>query len=222
MATQNIDANQWTLYDKIWFGGLGYGSFCLPSDFFKTIVAILFPPLGQLINIIEDTIIDSFPYITWDTVKILCTYNSLNTIIYSFILTTLFYVPGLVYVLTNIVDKERKTSYDVSGTTIYQGYDQYGYPITYTETTINGNIYINRNADNDSKTVLKYLNSILTDQDRANIELIKNGGDKGLEKITNIGSSIVSSIADINWKKSYDWGAGITSVNWDASVSWLP
>ena len=53
-AANQIDASQWTLFDKIMYGGLGYGAFCLPSDFFKVIISIVFPPLGELINIIED------------------------------------------------------------------------------------------------------------------------------------------------------------------------
>lgn len=114
-------AENWTLFDKIMYGGLGYGAFCLPSDFFKVIIAILFPPLGEIINIIEDTVTDTFPYITWDTVKELCTYRSLNVIVYSFLLTALFYIPGLIYTLTNIVEKERKVKYSLSSQTITGG-----------------------------------------------------------------------------------------------------
>lgn len=117
-AANQIDANDWTLFDKIMYGGLGYGAFCLPSDFFKVIVAIIFPPLGELINIVEDTISSSFPYFTWDTLVMLCSYNAITHLVYSLILTTLFYIPGLVYTLTNIVNKERKVAYD-TGTYIY-------------------------------------------------------------------------------------------------------
>lgn len=118
-AANNINANQWTLFDKIMYGGLGYGSFCLPSDFFKVIIAIFFPPLGEIINIVEDTVSDSFPYFTWDTLVMLCSYNAITHLVYSLMLTTLFYIPGLVYTLTNIVNKERKVSYDTS-TYIYE------------------------------------------------------------------------------------------------------
>lgn len=113
-AANQIDASQWTLFDKIMYGGLGYGSFCLPSDFFKVIVAIIFPPLGELINIVEDTVSSSFPYFTWDTLVMLCSYNAITHLVYSLMLTTLFYIPGLVYTLTNIVNKERKVAYDTS------------------------------------------------------------------------------------------------------------
>jgi uncharacterized membrane protein YqaE (UPF0057 family) len=111
-AANNINANQWTLFDKIMYGGLGYGSFCLPSDFFKVIIAIIFPPLGEIINIVEDTVTNTFPYFTWETLVMLCSYNAITHLVYSLILTTLFYIPGLVYTLTNIVNKERKVSYD--------------------------------------------------------------------------------------------------------------
>ena len=120
--SNTIDVSQWTLFDKIMYGGLGYGAFCLPTDFFKVIVAIIFPPLGEIINIVEDTVSDSFPYITWDSMKNLLTANSLTIIVYSFLLTTLFYIPGLIYTLTNIVNKERKINYG-DGTTNYSSLD---------------------------------------------------------------------------------------------------
>ena len=108
----NIDEDGWALADKVFYGGLGYGAFCLPTDFFKVIIAIIFPPLGEVINIVEDSVSDSFPWITWDSLKKLCSFSNLNKIVYSFLLTTLFYIPGLVYTLTNIVNKERKVSYE--------------------------------------------------------------------------------------------------------------
>ena len=68
----NIDEDGWALADKVFYGGLGYGAFCLPTDFFKVIIAIIFPPLGEVINIVEDSVSDSFPWITWDSLKKLC------------------------------------------------------------------------------------------------------------------------------------------------------
>lgn len=113
-AANEINANQWTLFDKIMYGGLGYGSFCLPSDFFKVIIAIIFPPLGHIINVVEDTVTDTFPYFTWETLYKLFSNEAITQIVYSLILTTLFYIPGLVYTLTIIVNKERKVAYDKS------------------------------------------------------------------------------------------------------------
>ena len=118
MSSTQINAEQWTLFDKVMYGGLGYGAFCLPTDFFKVIIAIMFPPLGEVINIVEDTVSTSFPYINWKSIKKLFEYTNLNTIVYSFLLTTLFYFPGLVYTLTNIVNKERNISYDTKGSII--------------------------------------------------------------------------------------------------------
>jgi uncharacterized membrane protein YqaE (UPF0057 family) len=97
---QQIQANGWTLFDKVMYGGFGYGAFCLPTNFFKIVFTIIFPPLGEVINIIGDYMLDSFPYITWDSVKQI--FLNLNRIIYSFILTSLFYIPGLIYSLSNI------------------------------------------------------------------------------------------------------------------------
>ena len=108
-----INAEQWTTFDKIMYGGFGYGAFCLPTNFIKVMITIIFPPLGEIINIIEETIINEFPFFTGETFNVLFTYKNLNTIVYSFILTTLFYIPGLIYTLTNIVNKQRKVSYDI-------------------------------------------------------------------------------------------------------------
>lgn len=101
-----IDASLWTLADKVQYGGLGYSAFTTPSNFFTIIITVLFPPLGQIINLIGNKILPDPPFLTWDTLKTLCTYDNFNSIIYSFVLTTLFYIPGLVYVLGNIVDSE--------------------------------------------------------------------------------------------------------------------
>ena len=106
MAT--ITGNEWTLFDKVMYGGLGYGSFCLPTNFFSLIIAILFPPLGEVITILGDKIDDEFPYFTWDCAKELVKIENINRIIISFVLTTLFYIPGLVYVLGNINDSQMK------------------------------------------------------------------------------------------------------------------
>lgn len=106
----DIDLNKWTLYDKVMYGGLGYGSFCLPTDFFKIIITIFFPPLGEIMNIIGNDITNRIPYINWQVIKNLFTYENINRIVYSFILTTLFYIPGLVYTLRNISEKDNKLS----------------------------------------------------------------------------------------------------------------
>ena len=42
-----------------------------------------------------------------EVIKNLLTYENLNKIVYSFLLTTLFYIPGLVYTLRNISDKDK-------------------------------------------------------------------------------------------------------------------
>jgi len=95
-----INASDWKLFDKVMYGGLGYGAFCLPTNFFKIIFTVIFPPLGEVINTVGDYILDEFPYITWETIKQI--FNNLNRIIYSFVLTSMFYIPGLIYTLSNI------------------------------------------------------------------------------------------------------------------------
>ena len=104
----HLSADDWTLYDKITYGGLGYGAFTLPANMFIIIVTCIFPPLGQIITILGTTISDSPPYFTMDSLKLLIDYDNIKTIMYSFLLTSLFYIPGLVYVLGNVVDSQNK------------------------------------------------------------------------------------------------------------------
>jgi hypothetical protein len=103
-----IDLNKWTLFDKVMYGGLGYGSFCLPSSFFKVFITVLFPPLGEIVNIIADEVSYDMPFLNWGVIKSLVDYQNISKIIYSFLLTTLFYIPGLVYTLGNIANKDNK------------------------------------------------------------------------------------------------------------------
>jgi uncharacterized membrane protein YqaE (UPF0057 family) len=102
-----IKAGDWTLFDKVMYGGLGYGAFCLPTNFFKVLFTVIFPPLGEVINIAADFVLDEFPWVTYETLKVLL--SNLKRIIYSFILTSLFYVPGLIYSLGNITCDKDKT-----------------------------------------------------------------------------------------------------------------
>jgi hypothetical protein len=104
----DLAKNPWTLNDKVLYGGLGYGAFSLPSNFFKIIICVLFPPLAQVINILGNTITTTFPFTTWESFKLLFTPDNFQKLIYSFMLTTFFYIPGLVYVLGNIVDTDLK------------------------------------------------------------------------------------------------------------------
>lgn len=101
-----IYAGDWTLFDKVMYGGLGYGAFCIPTNFFKVLFTVIFPPLGEMINIVGEFVIDQFPYITYDSLKAVI--QNLNRIIYSFVLTSLFYIPGLIYTLSNITCDKNK------------------------------------------------------------------------------------------------------------------
>jgi len=188
-----INAWNWQLFDKIIYGGLGWGVFCLPTDFFKVIVAIIFPPLGEVINIVEDTVADSFPWITWESLQKLFTYKSLNTIVYSFLLTTLFYIPGLVYTLTNIVNKERKISYDVSSVSEYTTKDQYGNVKTITATTINGILYVNEKTVNGTKTLYQKPVSAMSAAENAAVANISSGGMTAVNELNAINSANIAS-----------------------------
>lgn len=135
-----INVNKWTLFDKLMYGGLGYGAFCFPTDFFKVIIAILFPPLGEVLNILDDTITADFPYVSWECIKKLCEYENMKRLVYSFVLTALFYVPGLVYTLTGIVEQQKQIS--------TSGFDD-----ILNDDILNDDTNDTVNTDDDTKTV---------------------------------------------------------------------
>jgi len=104
-----ILADNWTFYDKLVYGGLGYGSLCLPTHLFDVIFTVIFPPLGYIIKHLD--FLDEFPYVHWGTLaKII---EHLDELITSIILTAFFYIPGLIYTLDKIKcsDLKLKESY---------------------------------------------------------------------------------------------------------------
>ncbi len=88
-----IENDQYTLFDRFIYGGLGYGTFCVPSNIFRIFATVIFPPFA----IIIEWITNEFPYI--NPKKILETFDKF---FYSIILTSLFYIPGLIYSLSHI------------------------------------------------------------------------------------------------------------------------
>lgn len=92
---KRIDNDEWTFFDKILYGGLGYGNICLPKHLFRVISTILFPPLGIIIKNIK--ILDIFPYIDISDFIL-----NIGDFIHSILLTAFFYVPGLIYSLNQL------------------------------------------------------------------------------------------------------------------------
>lgn len=88
-----IDEDNFTLWDRFLYGGLGYSMITLPTNLFRVIATVLFPPLG----VVMKYIVNDFPYI--DFAKLIL---NLDEIIYVLILTTFFYIPGLIYSLSLI------------------------------------------------------------------------------------------------------------------------
>jgi uncharacterized membrane protein YqaE (UPF0057 family) len=91
---------RYDLFDKVCYGGICHGITVLPSNLLKVIFSVIFPPIGEILNIVSGYVLDEFPYITWDTIKVLLA--NFQRIIYSIVLTSLFYVPGLVYTLSGV------------------------------------------------------------------------------------------------------------------------
>ena len=103
-----IASNDYDLFDRSLYGGIGHGIVVIPTNIFKILFTVIFPPLGEMLEIVSEFLLDEFPYITWDTIKELFKFENLNKIIYSFILTSLFYVPGLVFTLAHLTIKSRR------------------------------------------------------------------------------------------------------------------
>ena len=97
-----VTPDQWTLYDKILYGGFGYSSFCMPDNILTIALTILFPPLGLISALVSKHIDGVAPWLNIDTLTVI--YNNLDKIVYSFVLTSLFYIPGLIYVMQFIND----------------------------------------------------------------------------------------------------------------------
>jgi hypothetical protein len=115
-----IYSDSYDLFDKCLYGGLGHGVLIFPTHVFKILFTVIFPPIGVLINIIEDVVLKTFPYITWDVIIKIFNPIHLNKIIYSYILTSLFYIPGLIYTLTHhsIGSNNGKTPSGIRGSII--------------------------------------------------------------------------------------------------------
>jgi len=81
--------------DKMMNGGILYGTICFPKNMPKYIFLVVFPPMYFIIDQYEK----GFPRI--------------DKIIISFILTTFFYFPGLIYGLNDIECGEGQCSSSV-------------------------------------------------------------------------------------------------------------
>jgi uncharacterized membrane protein YqaE (UPF0057 family) len=92
---KRIDNGDWTFFDKVIYGGIGYGNICLPTHLFRVLATILFPPIGIIIKHIK--FINDFPWI--DITNIIA---NIADFIKSLILTSFFYIPGLIYSLNQL------------------------------------------------------------------------------------------------------------------------
>ena len=108
---QDIQNGDYNLVSKILYGGLFSGAIVIPTNFVKVILTLIFPPLGTILNIIGEQLLNHFPYITWDTLMLIFRLDNFNNIIYTFLLTSLFYVPGLVYTLSQLTLNSKETGY---------------------------------------------------------------------------------------------------------------
>ena len=97
-----INKGEYTLFKRVMYGGMGHGVIIIPTHIFKILFTIIFPPLGVIIEEMSSYLIDKFPYVTWDGIKQLLNFTVLNKIVYSFLLTSLFYLPGLLYTLAHL------------------------------------------------------------------------------------------------------------------------
>jgi uncharacterized membrane protein YqaE (UPF0057 family) len=133
---KDIQKGEYNLISRILYGGLCSGAIVIPSNFIKVILTLIFPPLGTLLEVIWDGLIDKFPYITWDALIKIFDPKNFNNIVYTFVLTSLFYVPGLVYALA-LLNRRGDIGYTIydpnTGEVIAT--DKDGNPITKTSNT---------------------------------------------------------------------------------------
>ena len=99
-AEIDIRTGNYNLVSRILYGGICSGAIVIPTNFIKVILTLIFPPLGTLLEVIGEGLLNKFPYITWDALIKIFDPTNFNNIIYTFVLTSLFYVPGLVYTLS--------------------------------------------------------------------------------------------------------------------------
>ena len=90
---KRIDEGEFSLYDKFLYGGIGYGYICLPKNFMRVLISLIFPPFAIVIKHLK--LKDTFPYITKSGLINLL--NNLSDVMYSVILTFCFWVPGVIY-----------------------------------------------------------------------------------------------------------------------------
>lgn len=95
---KRIQRGDFSLYDKFIYGGLGYGYICLPNNLIRIILAVLFPPFSVLLKHLNPQ--NEFPYITWNGLYNL--YQNFTDVVFTLILTSLFWVPGVIYAFNEI------------------------------------------------------------------------------------------------------------------------
>ena len=82
MSCDAIDFSEQTLFDKIMYGGLGYGTICIPKDLPDYLYMIAFPPLYAFIHQKRKN------------------FEDIQKIIVCFLLTCCMYFPGLIYAMS--------------------------------------------------------------------------------------------------------------------------
>ena len=98
---RTLTADDWTLFDKVLYGGFGYSEFCMPENILMIALTIIYPPLGMISFLVKDTISKTFPYITAKTFINL--FQKMDVIVYSFVYTMFLYIPGIIYTFNNTI-----------------------------------------------------------------------------------------------------------------------
>ena len=94
--------DRYTLFQQTIYGGVGHGVMVIPTNWINLLITLIFPPLGEILNNLTEHLMDTFPWITWDALKNLFDYQVFTRIVYSFVLTSMFYLPGLIYTLSKL------------------------------------------------------------------------------------------------------------------------
>lgn len=73
-------------FDKLMYGGFGFGPICFPSYILKLVVAIVFPPLAVFLDEMNRG------------------FRDISRIIISIVLTSFFYFPGLLHAISIVMN----------------------------------------------------------------------------------------------------------------------
>jgi uncharacterized membrane protein YqaE (UPF0057 family) len=88
MSCETVDFNKQSFFDKAMYGGLGYGTVCVPKNLPDYLIMIAFPPAYVFRHQMRRD------------------FKNIEKILVCFILTCCLYFPGLIYAMNLIANSD--------------------------------------------------------------------------------------------------------------------